>query len=646
MCGIAGFIDNNLDYDYENVLKNMVFSLKHRGPDSQNYWKSNNKKILIGHSRLSIRDLSTRSNQPIKSDDDRYILSYNGEIYNTEDLKIFLKKKFSYSFNDRNVSDTIILLKLIELNGLENSLVLLDGMFAFFLLDQKRKKAFLVRDNFGQKPLYFSIKKNFFCFASELKAIKKHPKINFKINKFSINHFLNYSYISAPNTVYKDVNQLEAGSYLKLSFDELNDFDEGQHFKSQKILNYKKWWIPKRENVTIKNKEDNLNEYSNLLFSSMDQLMQSDVSVGTFLSGGIDSSLVTSICSKLSKRKISTFTVGFTIKNYDETNIAKSVSKILSTNHHEIFLNDKDILETAESLSYIYDEPFADSSQIPTIFLSKFAQKKITVALTGDGGDEIFGGYNRYIYLPKLIRLLKFVKKPLLKSLINAYLIFPKMIIHLINLVAESKKISQLEDKLIKLLKVIENSQNDSDIYFETLKTNNTNYFKDINMNKLTGLELNNQLDLMYLDKINYLPNDILCKVDRATMNSSLESRAPFLSSKIVNFAEKLSKDDLFENNLGKSINRKVLSKFIPERVFQVPKKGFGVPLNQWLRGPLSQWANYLFNDHRFSEDYDINNKHINDIWLKFNTDAKGNEKLIWNILILKAWDLRWNDRV
>jgi len=646
MCGIAGFIDNNLDYDYENVLKNMVFSLKHRGPDSQNYWISNNKKILIGHSRLSIRDLSTRSNQPIKSDDDRYILSYNGEIYNTEDLKIFLKKKFSYSFNDRNVSDTIILLKLIELNGLENSLVLLDGMFAFFLLDQKRKKAFLVRDNFGQKPLYFSIKKNFFCFASELKAIKKHPKINFKINKFSINHFLNYSYISAPNTVYKDVNQLEAGSYLKLSFDELNDFDEGQHFKSQKILNYKKWWIPKRENVTIKNKEDNLNEYSNLLFSSMDQLMQSDVSVGTFLSGGIDSSLVTSICSKLSKRKISTFTVGFTIKNYDETNIAKSVSKILSTNHHEIFLNDKDILETAESLSYIYDEPFADSSQIPTIFLSKFAQKKITVALTGDGGDEIFGGYNRYIYLPKLIRLLKFVKKPLLKSLINAYLIFPKMIIHLINLVAESKKISQLEDKLIKLLKVIENSQNDSDIYFETLKTNNTNYFKDINMNKLTGLELNNQLDLMYLDKINYLPNDILCKVDRATMNSSLESRAPFLSSKIVNFAEKLSKDDLFENNLGKSINRKVLSKFIPERVFQVPKKGFGVPLNQWLRGPLSQWANYLFNDHRFSEDYDINNKHINDIWLKFNTDAKGNEKLIWNILILKAWDLRWNDRV
>ena len=376
MCGIAGFIDNNLDYDYENVLKDMVFSLKHRGPDSQNYWISNNKKILIGHSRLSIRDLSTKSNQPIKSDDDRYILSYNGEIYNTEDLKIFLKKKFSYSFSNRNVSDTIILLKLIELNGLENSLVLLDGMFAFFLLDQKRKKAFLVRDNFGQKPLYFTIKKNFFCFASELKAIKKHPKINFKINKFSINHFLNYSYISAPNTVYKDVNQLEAGSYLKISFDELNDFDEGQHFNSQKILNYKKWWIPKRENVTIKNKEDNLNEYSNLLFSSMDQFMQSDVSVGTFLSGGIDSSLVTSICSKISKRKISTFTVGFTIKNYDETNIAKSVSKILSTNHHEIFLNDKDIIETAESLPYVYDEPFADSSQIPTMFLSKFAKKK------------------------------------------------------------------------------------------------------------------------------------------------------------------------------------------------------------------------------------------------------------------------------
>ena len=478
-----------------------------------------------------------------------------------------------------------------------------------------------------------------------MKAIKKHPKIKFKVNKFSINQFLNYSYISAPNTIYEDVNQLEPGSYLELSYDELNYFDESQYFKKQKILNYKKWWIPNRENIFFKNKEENLNEYSNLLFSSMDQFMQSDVSVGTFLSGGIDSALVTSICSKISKNKISTFTVGFSIKNYDETNIAKNVSKILSTNHHEIFLNDKDVLETAESLSLVYDEPFADSSQIPTIFLSKFAKKKITVALTGDGGDEIFGGYNRYIYLPKLIKLLKFVKKPLLTSIIKTYLFFPKIITHIINLVAESKKISQLEDKLIKLLKVIENSQNDSDMYFETIKTNNTNYFKDININKLTEFELNNQLDLMYLDKINYLPNDILCKVDRATMNFSLESRAPFLSSKIVNFAEKLSKDDLFQNNLGKNINRKVLTNFIPEKVFQVPKKGFGVPLNHWLKGPLSQWANYLFNDHTFSEDYGINNKHITDIWVKFNNNVKGNEKLIWNILILKAWDLRWNAR-
>jgi asparagine synthase (glutamine-hydrolysing) len=645
MCGIAGFIDNKLDYDCENVLKNMVISLKHRGPDSQNYWKSYNQKILIGHSRLSIRDLSKRSNQPINSDDYRYVLSYNGEIYNTEDLKIFLKKNFSYSFSDNNVSDTIILLKLIELNGLEKSLILLDGMFAFFLLDQKKKKAFLVRDNFGQKPLYFIMKNNFFCFASELKALRKHPKINFRLNKYSINHFLNYSYISAPNTIYEDVFQLEPGSCLKLSYDELNYFDERKDFRKQHILNYKKWWSPKKENISIKKEGDNLNEYSNILFSSMDQFMQSDVSVGTFLSGGIDSALVTSICSKISKRKINTFTVGFNIKNYDETNIAKNVSNILSTNHHEVFLSDKEILETVESIPYVYDEPFADSSQIPTMFLSKFAKKNITVALTGDGGDEIFGGYNRYIYLPKLIKLLKFLRKPALKSLIKIYLNFPKIITQAINLVAENKKISQVEDKLIKLLKVIENSNNNSDIYYETLKTNNTNYFKNINLNQLTEFEFNNQLDLMYLDKINYLPNDILCKVDRATMHSSLESRAPFLSSKIVNFAENLSKDDLFKNNLGKNINRKVLSNFIPEKIFQVPKKGFGVPLNQWLKGSLRHWADYLFYDHSFSEDYNINNKHINDIWLKFKKDSKGNEKLIWNILILKAWDLRWNAR-
>ena len=376
MCGIAGFIDNKLDYNFDDVLKNMVNSLNHRGPDSQNYWKSYNKKILIGHSRLSIRDLSKRSNQPIQSDDERYILSYNGEIYNTEDLKRFLKKNFSYSFYDKNISDTLILLKLIELNGLENSLSLLNGMFAFFLLDQKNKKAFLVRDNFGQKPLYYTLKKNFFCFASELKALREHPKIDFKLNKYSINHFLNYSYISAPNTIYDNVYQLEPGSFLKFSYEDLNYFDESQDFQKQVILNYKKWWQPKRENLSINKREQNLNEYSNLLFSSIEQFMQSDVSIGTFLSGGIDSALITSICSKISKNKISTFTVGFPIKTYDETNIAKSVSRILSTNHHEIFLSDKDILQTAENIPFVYDEPFADSSQIPTMFLSKFAKKK------------------------------------------------------------------------------------------------------------------------------------------------------------------------------------------------------------------------------------------------------------------------------
>ena len=207
-----------------------------------------------------------------------------------------------------------------------------------FLLDQKNKNAYLVRDNFGQKPIYFTIRKNFFCFASELKAIKKHPKINFRINKQSINHFLNYSYIAAPRSVYKNIYQLEPGSYLKLSCDDLNIYDDNKDFKNQSILKYKKWWLPKKANkIDVNLKNDYLDEYSNILFSSIQQVMQSDVSIGTFLSGGIDSALVTSICSKISKNKISTFTVGFEDNNYDESNIAKTVSKILSTNHYEIF---------------------------------------------------------------------------------------------------------------------------------------------------------------------------------------------------------------------------------------------------------------------------------------------------------------------
>ena len=376
MCGISGFIDNNLNYNQTDVLNQMINALKHRGPDSQNSWKSLNNKISIGHSRLSIRDLSERSNQPILSEDNRYVLSYNGEIYNTEDIKIFLKKNFSYSFPDNNISDTIILLKLIELNGLEKSLILLNGMFAFFLLDQKKRIAFLVRDNFGQKPIYFSINKNLFCFASELRALKKHPKLKFIINEKSVNHYLNYSYILSPNTIYRDINQLEPGSYLKLSYNDLALYDEKNNFQNQNILTYKRWWIPKKKNIILNKRENYLSEYSTILNSSIKELMQSDVSIGTFLSGGIDSALVTSICSKISKNKISTFTVGFQDQNYDESNIAKNVSKILSTNHHEISLNDSEILDIAESLAEIYDEPFADSSQIPTIFLSKFAKKK------------------------------------------------------------------------------------------------------------------------------------------------------------------------------------------------------------------------------------------------------------------------------
>ena len=322
MCGLSGFIDNKINYDGDQVLGNMIFALNHRGPDNYNLWKSQNDSIYVAHSRLSIRDLSIKSNQPIVSDNKRYVLSYNGEIYNNKDLSNFIQKKFSYYFSDSNTSDTILLLKLIELNGVENSLSLLNGMFAFSLFDKKENNIYLVRDNFGQKPLYFTIKKNFFCFASELKALQKHPKINFEINPTSINQFLNFSYISAPETVYKGINQLEAGSYLKISCKDLNLYEEDKNFQKQKYIIYKKWWSPKKSNLIINKEKNYLDTYSDLLYSNMQMFVQSDVAVGTFLSGGIDSSLITSICNQVSKNKISTFTVGFKNQIYDESNIS------------------------------------------------------------------------------------------------------------------------------------------------------------------------------------------------------------------------------------------------------------------------------------------------------------------------------------
>ncbi len=644
MCGIAGFIDNNRNYNLESVLNNMIESIKHRGPDNLGKWIDQKKNISVGHARLSIRDLSDRSNQPIISDNERFILSYNGEIYNIIEIKKFLESKFSFFFKDNNLSDTIILLKLIELNGLENSLNILNGMFAFFLLDQKKKEIFIVRDKFGQKPLYYKVEQNFFAFASELKAFKKHPFIKFELDPVSVNYFINYSYISAPRTIFKNIHQLEPGSYLRLSYENLKLFSKNKKNEQKSIIHYVKWWSPKKKINKNYESKNTINNYLDVLRSSIKEMLVSDVPTGTFLSGGIDSSLITSICSEVSEKKIDTFTVGFSDFLYDESQKSKLISNHLNTNHHEIFLENKDILEISENLTYIYDEPFADSSQIPSIYLSRFAKSKITVALTGDGGDELFGGYNRYFYLPRLIKIFKVVNPKIIKILIELYLKFPKILKNFVNYFIEKKNITQFEDKLIKLSKVLQSANINESLYLETIKTNNSDFFKNPH-NSIPGNSYNYEdaNDLMYLDKVNYLPNDILCKVDRATMYSSLESRAPFLSNQIVDYVDGLDTKLLIKNTQGKLINKSALSNYLPMKLFFAPKQGFGVPLNAWLKGPLLPWAKDLFNNHNFSENYNIDNYHVKKIWTNFLQSGKGDEKLVWNLLILKSWDERWN---
>lgn len=375
--------------------------------------------------------------------------------------------------------------------------------------------------------------------------------------------------------------------------------------------------------------------------------MLSDVPVGTFLSGGIDSSLVTSIASKVSKSKIKTFTVGFKDHAYDETAKARKISEYLKTDHYELLFTEKEIKDTIESLHYIYSDPFADSSQIPTILLSKFAKEKITVALTGDGGDELFGGYNRYLWINKLFKIFNTLGQTnslLITKMLNLLLYNNKLSKTILNYLGNFFNVAQPRDKIIKLIKIIKNSYDYDFFYQSILKTNNESdsIFTDIEKKKIiSSINDDHDIENIYLQDFNdYLPNDILCKVDRASMSQSLETRIPLLAENIIDFSCKLSQNLKINNKENKFLLKKILENYLPKNLIYSPKIGFGVPLNFWFNTFLFKWLEDLFDNHKFDEQYGLNNESISILWSKFKKEKYGNEKLLWNIAILKKWDL------
>ena len=648
MCGIAGFINQKPSSSLNlECLKEMVSKLSHRGPNNKGHWNNNNNTQFIGHTRLSIVDLSKNGNQPMLSFSERYVISFNGEIYNHLDIRREVDKKRKISW--RSTSDTETILESIENFGITNTIEKLNGMFSICIIDKKKNLLYLIRDKFGEKPLYYGFSKDNFLFASELKAICSFPNFEKIIDKKSLNYFFNFSYIPEPFSIYKNISKLLPGTILM--------FDLTTH----KILNNKKFkTICKNVDIKITDKNA-VDQFDNIINLSVKDTMIADVEVGSFLSGGIDSSLITSVMQRQSTKRIKTFSIVFDDLKYDEKYYSRNISKYLGTDHNEILINSNNMIDIAKKIPDIYDEPFADSSQIPTVLVSQFASKKVKVVLSGDGADEFYGGYNRYIAFSRMDKILKYCPYYLRYTLGRAISFLPLSLLTYMEtilgkLFLQNRSITQLDDKIKKLGSILVNSKNIVDMYFSiiSLSEDNPSILRHENIDqeieeikeKISSyFDKNRNLieNIMIADQNMYLTGDILHKVDRGSMYYSLEVRAPFLNPNVVNFSNKLSMSMKIKNNTGKILLREILRKYIPEKYVNRPKMGFSIPLNSWLKGPLKQWSLDILNFKSIKEEGYLDCSRVKFYLESHLSGKKDFSRELWNIIVFQSWLSKYN---
>ncbi|VAX38372.1 Asparagine synthetase [glutamine-hydrolyzing] [hydrothermal vent metagenome] len=627
MCGLVGIWETNQSTTEEELRANigkMTAVIAHRGPNDSGIWVHQQSGIALGHRRLSIIDLSEAGHQPMQSPDGRYQLVYNGEIYNHHELRQELLQR-GCSF--RGSSDTEVLLHAIAEWGLQKTLPRLNGMFAFAIWDQKKQSLQLVRDRLGIKPLYYGWFGKTFLFASELKSIRQHPHFEANINRDALALFLKHNYIPAPYSIYSGIQKLPQGKWLEVSQATLPHVRIETWWSLQKII------IEQQQSLFTGSNAEAVTQLDQLLSDAIKIRMEADVPLGAFLSGGIDSSLVVALMQKQSSQRVKTFTIGFEEEAFNEAGDAKKIAAHLGTDHTELFATPQDALDVIPQLPALFDEPFADSSQIPTYLVSKMTQQSVTVSLSGDGGDELFCGYNRYFdyakvwnklqripcksamawlshlgsYLFRGTRLSnKFRNRANLFSLQNAAMVYQQLNIHW----AQNQQT------------VIGAAQDDS-------------LFS--NANKWVDLP-DCREEWMWLDAVTYLPDDILVKVDRASMGTSLEARVPLLDHRVVQFAWQLPFSHKVNANKGKLILRNLLAKYVPLELFDRPKKGFGVPIDTWLRGPLRDWAESLLDENRLTQEGFFEPKEIRRKWEEHLSGKCDWHYHLWDVLVFQAW--------
>lgn len=612
MCGIAGYIGNC----NENILNSMIQNIKYRGPNGQHYFVKNN--VGFAHARLSILDLSEQGNQPMFNQKGNLMITFNGEIYNYLDLKQKLSLKYKFITN----TDTEVLLYMYTEYG-ENMLQYVHGMFAFAIHNFDSGITFIARDRLGEKPLYYTNTNNTFLFASELKSIIEYPGISKKLNLFSINEYLTFDYIPTPNTIINNINKLEPATYLIL--------------EKHKITKKVKYWTHSFTKNINTNFDSSISNFDTILNKSVSKCMVSDVPLGVFLSGGLDSSTVAYYAQKNSTKKIKTFSIGFEDKSYNESDFAIQVSKHLNTEHYTKVLTPKHTLELIDEIIPNLDEPFADASIVPTYFLSKFTKEHVDVALGGDGSDELLAGYPTFIS--------DYFKFPLSKSPKSFIRTLIKITDYLIPI---SDSNISLDFKIKQFLKGFLGTENQihqlwlgsfepfekqqiltSDVYDKLNDKNGLNIIdKHFNQNiNWTDFQKN-----IYTYLNTYLLDDILYKVDRASMLNSLEVRAPFLSKDLVEYVNSLPKNFKLNRFEGKFILKKTMENKLPNNIIYRNKKGFGIPLSNWIKFELKNEITYILKSapkEIFNQEYieKILNDHFN--------NKRNNRKLIWNLYVL-----------
>lgn len=644
MCGIAGYfsLDKNTDRaQMLGVADAMQKTIAHRGPDGHGVWQDPELPLILAHRRLAIIDLSKDGHQPMQSQSGRFVISFNGEVYNYLEIK---KKLQEAGLDFKTKTDTEVLLTAFETWGFEKALSKVNGMFAFALWDKETQQLCFARDRFGKKPLYIGWAGQNLVFASELKAFHAHPAFKKEVNRSSLALYMQYGYVCAPHSIFSNVWQFLPGSCLTL---EVQTLRSGTNLSDY----FQKYWdlpsIVRDRGIGSFALRDAYEQFETLLEKAVSQRMISDVPLGAFLSGGIDSSAIVALMQKNAPAPIKTFSIGFQEAHYNEAEKAKAIAAHLGTQHEEFYVSAQDAMNVVPSIAAMYDEPFADSSQIPTHLISKLARQKVTVALTGDGGDEILGGYERHTHIPALWSKMswapQFIRQPIgiAAQFILQYL-YDKL----------NSKTPHFGRKMHRALKLM-TLKDQQEIYEhllaawpnpEQVVTGST--LPDIPLKQRVGWSKNLSFaeEMMMSDCISYRSDDVMVKADRASMAVGLELRAPLMDYELAEFCWELPLNMKIKGTTGKLLLRHLLKQYVPQNLTHGPKQHFGLPLDEWLNGPLKGWANDMLSVEQLKKQNYLDAELVSKAWQVYQSGKrdKVSAKAIWTALMFQSWSQRW----